>query len=80
MGLNAKKDHRFLGGRGQNRHNSTFILKQRSRMASRAFIYGGDRKFVELCGANFHQEGPPVRGMSRSDKGCAACGEQIIPL
>ena len=32
-------------------------------MASRAFIYGGDRKFVELCGANFHQEGdnPPMK-------------------
>jgi len=32
-------------------------------MAWPAVIYGGDRKFVELCGANFRQEGakPPMK-------------------
>ena len=55
---------------GQNGHNATFILKQRGRMASRAFIYGGDRKFVELCGANFRQEGdnPPMKKVLQKNK------------
>ena len=28
---------------------------------------------------NQRQDGPPARGMSRSDKGSAVCGEQVSP-
>ena len=40
----------------------------------------GDSKIFKPDVKILRQEGPPVSGMSQSDKGSAVCGEQVTPL